>query len=206
MSAYFGELLNRATLIGDITHKLRYAITNTAYLTGGNIIFERETVVNDSPISLCNGLPSDMSLSSLAGGNIASIPGGPAGTGGLSGTPIASEVLNLVRAWMATYAKVQKIQIIDNATRTTTPVVIMAPLTNANTTVVGQVNSAVAAASAGISPGLPVTATSVNNFINQCQAIWKTYCLDGAAKLTYYVSYCHSNHCSHSNHGSRGRR
>lgn len=204
MSDFLNEYNNRVILVQDILYKLHYAINNAAYISPTITMFDNNSVERGTPTAspvFCGGDPGDRSMNSLTGGNATTLPAGPGGTGGLPATPTAAHVVNLVAAWMATYAKVQKIRINDTSNRTS-PVTVVTFLNSPDITTANQVSSAVSSAGSAVS----LNETSINNFINQCQAIWKTYCVDGAAKMTYNVAYCHSNHCSHSNHGSRGRR
>lgn len=58
----------------------------------------------------------------------------------------------------------------------------------------------------GIQTGALITATNLNNLIEDCRSIWQSRCNSGAIEEFRY-SYCHSScHGSHGSHGSRGRR
>jgi 2-methylaconitate cis-trans-isomerase PrpF len=57
-----------------------------------------------------------------------------------------------------------------------------------------------------IKTGSLITATNLNNFIEDCRTIWQNRCLSSAVEEFRY-SYCHSScHSNHGSHGSRGRR
>ncbi len=57
-----------------------------------------------------------------------------------------------------------------------------------------------------IAPGSLITATNLNNLIEDCKTIWQNRCNTSAVEEFRY-SYCHSScHSNHGSHGSRGRR
>ncbi len=64
-----------------------------------------------------------------------------------------------------------------------------------------------AATNNGITSQRVITASTINNFIESCRAIWTSRCIESGAIEEFYYSYCHSS--CHSNitcYNSRGRR
>lgn len=135
-------------------------------------------------------------------------PGGPGPTDLPDGQISASQITGLITLWMNSYARSHRVTFHNTGWGNSgfSDVQMVVRLTQAQGGVAGLVSSDVSAAisSFGVT-GTAVTASAVNNLIDRCQEIWKLRCRDVSRK-TYDYNYCHANHLSHSNHGSRGRR
>jgi|GEM_PF-4056996 hypothetical protein len=203
MTNFLSELTNKQILIKDFTYKVRRVI-DIASTPGARQIY----VGGTAKPGLCTNVPSNRSLDQLVSGGVSSSGLGGPTTGNLSDPVSASQIVNLVRGWMEIYARTQLVRVRDTSNHQP-PVLAIAKLNSGwNSTPVSQVKSDVnvSASSRGLITGQPITSTKLNDFINDCQTIWQNRCASGAPKKEYTVNFCHSNHCSHSNHGSRGRR
>jgi hypothetical protein len=200
MTNFLGELKNKSILSEDIVYKLQKPLQNA--MTDATTVLWTSSDFG----SLCTNVPSNFNLTNATSNDVntkASLPGPTSSS--LTGTSAAS-VVNLVRTYMNYYAKVQKIRV-RNTGSARSPITLIAYLrTDRGSTTSNILSEVDSAASANnISGGNVITAENINKFINDCSNIWRDYCIN-SIKHTYTVNYCHSNHCSHSNHGSRGRR
>jgi hypothetical protein len=141
--------------------------------------------------------------------DLATDPNGPTNGDLPAGSITATQVTNLITYWMGQYARSHRVTLNNTGSGNSgfSQVQLVVRLTQAQGGVAALVSSDVSNAitASGINSGTVATAEAVNDLIDQCQQIWKTRCRDVSRK-TYNYNYCHANHLSHSNHGSRGRR
>ncbi len=135
---------------------------------------------------------------------------GPA-PGALAAGPFTpAQIITFINTWMDIYARTHRVTLESNTlpgNSTFPPVSVVVRLSAAQGGALSAVQTRVSAAiaSSGISSGSVVTAETFNTLVDTLQLIWKEECRDTSRK-TYDYNYCHANHLSHSNHGSRGRR
>jgi hypothetical protein len=195
----------REKVVTDFIAKVKnYVETSTD--SPGRVVWPYNQASNASIMTVIHGSPDRAGVT--VQGSV--IQTGPA-PGALAAGPFTpAQIITFINTWMDIYARTHRVTLESNTlpgNSTFPPVDVVVRLSAAQGGALSAVQTRVAAAitASGISSGSPVNADNFNALVDACQTIWKEECRDISRK-TYDYNYCHSNHLSHANHGSRGRR
>lgn len=233
MAIAINDPITRNDIINRFNSRVRDWVTANVTLLGGTSVWN--TNVN-YVTSNSTAFGTSQSYSNTSSGAGYSLPGGSYNRGTYSTAEAASiatsdfasligasnttagHVVSLLKNFMVLYANTHRIQLINNGNYAYPSNSIISPGqviyqgVARMDGVVSSVSSAVssdvdaAANNRGIVSGNTITASQMNNFIEDCRSIWTTRALNTPVEV-YRYNYCHGScHSSFSSHGSRGRR
>jgi hypothetical protein len=206
MAIQTNDLVKTQDVVDRINTRLRDLVTaSTAWVAGTDVWNTNVGTVTASSTSYGGGYNRTASATATADSattsNFAPVIGGSNGTAG--------HVVKVLKDLMALYAQTHKVTLNNTGNLAPANYTGIVKLNGVDATAAANVQSDVntAATARAVVGGSLVTATNLNNLIEDCRTIWTNRAFTPVVE-NYYYSYCHSSCHSncHTSHGSRGRR
>lgn len=206
MSIATSNLINKQDVVDRFNTRVRDFVTTSTSWTASTAVFNT-TVGN----VVANSIAAGGTVNRVA--QATAQPTGVATTDlgamiGASSTSVG-HVVNVLKTFLTLYANNHTVTLTNTGNLSPASYTGTVRLDGAPSTVTANIASDIAAAATArnITNAALITATNMNNFIEDCRTIWTNRAFTSSVEEFKY-NYCHSNCHSncHANHGSRGRR